>query len=110
MKDSEAGERTFLQSTLGCNSFIYVKVTNVSLQHATTLLQKPNQRIKLGLVCGRLLANRHVVWMPVSELTVCLIIDEAERGKNVGDEPIPECSLIRESLRGASYGKKYVYQ
>ena len=64
------------------------------------------------MVCGRLLANRHVVWMPraVSELTVCLIIDEAEREKNVGDEPILECSLIRESLRGASYGKKYVYQ
>ena len=92
--------------------FLHIRKSNhVSLQHATTLLQKQNQRIKLDLVCGRLLPNRHVVWMPVSELTVCLIVDEAEREKNVGDEPILECSLLlRESLRGTSYGKKYVYQ
>ena len=53
---------------------------------------------------GRLLANRHIVQMPFGELTVCLIIDEAEGEKNVGDWLILECSLfLRE--RGASYRK-----
>ena len=45
----------------------------VLLQCATTLLQRPNQRIELGLVCGRRLANRNVFWMPFSKVIVCLI-------------------------------------
>ena len=62
------------------------KGNHVSLQCATKLLQQPNQRIKLSLVCGRLFANRRVVWMSFSELTVCLILDEAQGKEDVGDE------------------------
>ena len=32
--------------------------------------------------------------MPVSELTVCLIIDEAKRKKDVGGELVLKCSLL----------------
>jgi len=71
------------------------KSNHVSLQYAITLLQKSNQRIKLGLVCGRLLANRHVVWMPFSELTVCLILDEAEGKEDVGDELLLGVSVAK---------------
>ena len=81
-------ERTLLQSTLGCNSFI--KYNHVSLQYAMTLLQKSNQRIKLGLVGRRLLSKRHVVWMPFSDLADCLILDKAEGKEDVDDELLLE--------------------
>ena len=61
-----------------------------TLSYAITLLQKSNQRIKLGLVRGRLLSNRHVAWMPFSELADCLILDEAEGKEDVGDELLLE--------------------
>ena len=48
------------------------------------------QRIKLGLVHGRFVSNRHVVWMPFSELANCLILDEAEGKEDVGDELLLE--------------------
>ena len=81
------------------------KGNHVSLQHATTILQKQDQRIKLGSICGRLLAKRDVVWMPVSELTACLIIDEAKGEKDVGGELVLESSLLLRE-REASYKEK----
>ena len=53
------------------------------------VVHKPNQRIKLGLVSGRLLANRHVVW--INELTVRLIINEAEGKEDVAGGLVLEC-------------------
>ena len=70
------------------------KSNHVWHQYATTLLQKPDQRIKLGSICGRLLVYRGVVWMPFNELTVCLKIDKAEGKEDVGDVLVLECSLL----------------
>ena len=81
------------------------KGNHVSLQHATTILQKQDQRIKLGSVCGRLLVKRNVVYMPFSELTASLIIDEAKGEKDVGGVLVLECSLLLWE-REASYRKE----
>ena len=87
---NEGSRRTHVSPINIRVQLLHIRRSNhASLQCATTLLQQLNQRIKFGLVCGRLLANRRVIWMPFNELTVCLILDEAERKEDVGDKFAP---------------------
>lgn len=101
---NEGSRRTHISPINTRVQLLHIRESNhVSLQYATTVLQKPNQHIKLGFVCGRLLANRHVVWMPFSKLTVCLILDEADGKEDVGDELVLECYFF---CRITSYRRK----
>jgi len=81
------------------------KSNHISLQYATTLLQKLNQGIKLGFVRRRLFAYMSVVWMPFSELTVSFILNKAEGKEDMGDELLLRtCRTIPQ--RVANYRKE----
>jgi hypothetical protein len=105
-KKNEGSSQTHISPFNTRMQLLHVRKGNhVSLQYTTMLLQKPDQRIKLGSICGRLLVNRNVVWMPFSELTVCLIIYEAEGKEDVGNVLVLERSLLCRE-RVANYKKK----